>query len=292
VKKLIVLVLGAMAIALVAAPAFATNDDDTPGGDKVFVCKYVGPPGVDEVLQTGMNPISVDTHSLDTYPDVAVGDTFTDAQGHSVVVAFDTGQDPEPACPTATPTEPPPTPTTPPPTTPPPTPTPTTPAPSPTETPSPTVTPTPSPTVAPTHHPHHPTIELKASATAETFCARAHAQLEVSVRNDTRLGGGSINAFVVVNGKTIALRHILPQSGLDVGHRIKIGSRFRVWTNLGHGPITLVKGHAPKACVLGETAVNAPTGTAFTGSNTVPLTALAGLFLLLGTGLIWKTRRA
>jgi hypothetical protein len=68
---------------------------------KVFVCKYVGKPGVDERLQTGQNPISVSVNSLTNGP-IAIGARFEDAQGASVVIAFDTGQ-PEPdvsQCPT------------------------------------------------------------------------------------------------------------------------------------------------------------------------------------------------
>lgn len=58
---------------------------------KVFVCKYVGTPGVDERLQTGQNPIDVDVNSINVDP-VLIGSTFSDAQSHSVVIAFDTGQ--------------------------------------------------------------------------------------------------------------------------------------------------------------------------------------------------------
>src|SRR4029077_6223697 len=75
--------------ALAAMPALAT--EGTP--HKAFVCKYVGTPGVDERLQTGQNPISVDFASLDDIP--AIGVFFTDAQGRSVVIAIDEGQ-PEP----------------------------------------------------------------------------------------------------------------------------------------------------------------------------------------------------
>jgi hypothetical protein len=65
-----------------------TTADTTP--HKVFVCKYVGTPGVDERLQTGQNPIDVDIHSLIGF--VAIGAFFQDAQGRSVAIAFDTGQ--------------------------------------------------------------------------------------------------------------------------------------------------------------------------------------------------------
>jgi hypothetical protein len=70
--------------------------------DKVFVCKYVGTPGVDEVLQTGQNPISVNVASLPQ--PVIIGQFFADEQGRSVAIAFDVGQ-PEPGpedCPVVT----------------------------------------------------------------------------------------------------------------------------------------------------------------------------------------------
>ena len=72
-------------------------------GDKYFVCKYVGTPGVDETLQTGQNPISVSENAIPGTP--VVGTFFNDSQGRSYVLALDTGQ-PEPpasACPLATP---------------------------------------------------------------------------------------------------------------------------------------------------------------------------------------------
>jgi hypothetical protein len=62
----------------------------TPGPHKVFVCKYVGQPGVDERLQTGQNPIDVSVNAIQG--PVAVGSSFKDAQGRSLVLAFDTGQ--------------------------------------------------------------------------------------------------------------------------------------------------------------------------------------------------------
>lgn len=60
---------------------------------KVFVCKYVGKPGVDERLQTGQNPIDVSSNSIKDYQ--GVGSYFNDAQGRSYVLAVDMGQ-PEP----------------------------------------------------------------------------------------------------------------------------------------------------------------------------------------------------
>ena len=54
---------------------------------KVFVCKYVGQPGVDERLQTGDNPISVSVSSIPNYQ--GVGSYFADQQGRSFVLAVD-----------------------------------------------------------------------------------------------------------------------------------------------------------------------------------------------------------
>jgi hypothetical protein len=64
-------------------------------GKKVWVCKYVGKPGVDEVLKGGKNPIFVNENSLPGSPvNVQIGDEFSDAQERSVVVALE--GDPEP----------------------------------------------------------------------------------------------------------------------------------------------------------------------------------------------------
>lgn len=69
---------------------------------KVFVCKYVGQPGVDETLQTGDNPISVSINAIKDYQ--GVGSYFNDAHDRSFVLALDTGQaEPDPSqCPTPT----------------------------------------------------------------------------------------------------------------------------------------------------------------------------------------------
>src|SRR5574338_388741 len=77
---------------------FAYSASATPKIHKSYVCKYVGTPGVDERLQTGRNPIWVDTHALlgsdgETY----VGQEFKDAQGRSVVIVANTPKlNPEP----------------------------------------------------------------------------------------------------------------------------------------------------------------------------------------------------
>ena len=91
---------GTAALALEDNP-YPTTETTVEVSHKVFVCKYVGKPGVDERLQTGDNPISVDTNSLRNF--VRIGDFFNDAQGRSVAIAFDVGQ-PEPSvheCPPA-----------------------------------------------------------------------------------------------------------------------------------------------------------------------------------------------
>jgi hypothetical protein len=61
---------------------------------KVFVCKFVGTPGIDERLQTGQNPISVSVNAIPNWSGT-IGEFFADAQGRSLVIAFDIGQ-PEP----------------------------------------------------------------------------------------------------------------------------------------------------------------------------------------------------
>jgi len=71
----------------------AATDTTTADARKVYVCKYVGKPGVDERLQTGNNPIDVSVNAIPESP-VVVGSFFADAQGRSFVLAFDTGQTP------------------------------------------------------------------------------------------------------------------------------------------------------------------------------------------------------
>ena len=79
------------------APSTSSSTSTTELAKKVFVCKFVGTPGVDERLQTGQNPISVSVNAIPNPPgpNVQVGDSFADAQGRSLVIAFDIGQ-PEP----------------------------------------------------------------------------------------------------------------------------------------------------------------------------------------------------
>ena len=58
---------------------------------KVWVCKYVGQPGVNEVLKGGANPIEVSVNALPGNPVNVIpkiGQSFQDAQERSVVVAL------------------------------------------------------------------------------------------------------------------------------------------------------------------------------------------------------------
>lgn len=86
----------ALTLALVGLTACgaqqATGGPGGPDPQKVWVCKYVGTPFVNERLQTGNNPISVSVNAI-PLPDVQIGSEFADRQGRSVVIAFDTGQD-------------------------------------------------------------------------------------------------------------------------------------------------------------------------------------------------------
>ena len=75
---------------LQAAPAYATTDGIPDEPKKVFVCKYVGTPDVNERLKAGKNPISVSISSIENF--AGIGSFFADAQGRSYVIEFDTGQ--------------------------------------------------------------------------------------------------------------------------------------------------------------------------------------------------------
>lgn len=64
--------------------------DDDKDKIKVFVCKYVGTPWVNESLKEGKNPISV---GVPKGQDRTPGTYFNDAHGSSYVLAYDTGQE-------------------------------------------------------------------------------------------------------------------------------------------------------------------------------------------------------
>ena len=82
--------IAAVGLVVLSAPAHAAD-----ANSKVWVCKYVGTPGEDEVLKEGKNPIKVSGNSVDKDKDgqIFVGDQFADAQGRSVVVQIG-GEDP------------------------------------------------------------------------------------------------------------------------------------------------------------------------------------------------------
>ncbi|WP_457099062.1 LPXTG cell wall anchor domain-containing protein [Microbacterium sp. P5_E9] len=101
-------VAAAVAEPLATAPV-AAQADPQPDEKWVFVCKYVGKPGVDERLQTGNNPISVSVNSIKNWDGMTIpSPLFADAQGRSAVIAWDPdkgeGQNNEPSvndCPPA-----------------------------------------------------------------------------------------------------------------------------------------------------------------------------------------------
>lgn len=72
-----------------AVSAYSTNPKDSY--DKVWVCKYVGTPGVDETLKTGNDGlISVNTNAIKDFK--GLKSYFNDSQGRSYVVAWDNGK--------------------------------------------------------------------------------------------------------------------------------------------------------------------------------------------------------
>lgn len=89
VRRVVVLSLALLGFGLATSHTVSAT---TPP-DKVFVCKYVGTPGVDEQLQTGDNPISV---SVSATGGAEVGSFFADGQNRSFVLAVDDGQEEPP----------------------------------------------------------------------------------------------------------------------------------------------------------------------------------------------------
>jgi len=78
-------IVGAVIAVAVAGQATVSGKET----HQVVVCKYVGTPGVDERLQTGQNPIVVDSHSLEGKGfDGSFPFAFEDAQGNSVVIRW------------------------------------------------------------------------------------------------------------------------------------------------------------------------------------------------------------
>jgi hypothetical protein len=86
----VVALTGLMVLALVTIGMTSIGAKSVDAGGhgpdpKVYVCKYVGTPGVNERLQTGLNPIEV---SVNATGGTAVGSYFADAHGRSYVLGI------------------------------------------------------------------------------------------------------------------------------------------------------------------------------------------------------------
>src|SRR5918993_3712580 len=107
-RRLLSISAATATMATLGLVAFSAPAHAAPTSSRVWVCKYVGTPGVDERLQTGNNPIRVSGNAADEDNDgqVFVGDQFVDAQGRSVIVQIE-GEDPgiEACSPTPPPTD-------------------------------------------------------------------------------------------------------------------------------------------------------------------------------------------
>ena len=94
-KKYILLVPGLLFLLIAAGFTMLTGPASADPDAKVYVCKYVGTPGVDEVLQTGNNPIEVSVNAIPgsdgLEAEALIGFEFADAQGRSVVIAVSAG---------------------------------------------------------------------------------------------------------------------------------------------------------------------------------------------------------
>jgi hypothetical protein len=92
-RKLIVAAILAVSLVLVTVPTVVSAvKPPKEDNKKVFVCKYVGTPGVDETLQTGQNPISVSVNAIQNW-DGTIPGYFSDQHGRSYVLEYDEGQD-------------------------------------------------------------------------------------------------------------------------------------------------------------------------------------------------------
>jgi|GEM_PF-760636 len=99
------LIAFALVLAQVVMPvqsAFATDGgtveaqrDKQP--KKVYVCKYVGKPGVDERLQTGQNPIEVSHNAVGDTPVGQYYEPFKDGHDRSYVLGYVVAGQPEPS---------------------------------------------------------------------------------------------------------------------------------------------------------------------------------------------------
>ncbi len=90
-RVLAVFGLGALVAAFGVFVVVALAGDKVvgPNGEhQVVVCKYVGTPGVDERLQTGQNPIVVDSNALEEGFTGTFPWQFVDAQGRSIAIRW------------------------------------------------------------------------------------------------------------------------------------------------------------------------------------------------------------
>ena len=87
-KRLAAIFAVVVPVTLISVGSSPANGDPDPG-KKVYVCKYVGTPGVDERLQTGQNPIevSVNAAELSSWDGQSFG-VFVDAHDRSYVLGF------------------------------------------------------------------------------------------------------------------------------------------------------------------------------------------------------------
>lgn len=87
--KISAILLGILATLMFVAPVASATIIDHP--DKVWVCKYVGTPGVDERLQTGTNPIVVSVNAIQHNQwDGTLPGWFSDKQDRSYVLDYQT----------------------------------------------------------------------------------------------------------------------------------------------------------------------------------------------------------
>jgi len=196
-------IIGAIvALAVGASLIFAATANAAP---KVFVCKYVGTPGVDETLQTGQNPIEVSANAIPGPGPVEPGYEFADQQGRSVVVATESCGEEEPS-PSPSPSV----------------------SPSPEPSTSPSPDPTTSPSTSPTSPPPSPSESPSPSSSAPPPPSQS-CPSDSSVRlsrffadpliNITMAGPGD---FVIKGGKLRRSNVHVVRVSLDCGERAKV----------------------------------------------------------------------
>ena len=88
IATVVAFAVGLMMVVMGASPTTATPPAKA-GSEKVYVCKYVGTPGVDERLQTGNNPIEVSVNAIQNNQwDGTVPGWFSDAHDRSYVLGY------------------------------------------------------------------------------------------------------------------------------------------------------------------------------------------------------------